>query len=285
MPLLSFVLNPRITRGSSTKPIFPSVRRAGLSLSVLCLSAALGVACGGTALDPDGNENPAGAAGANSVGGSGGSAGNGGSSGGSAGSGGGDSCDVSSPAVGAPAQVLTVVIKNESSQNLYLAPENQDCSGVFSKFELVNAEGSAIDLEPLYCTPNCSDAMEFGGGGCPAICAMPTVTVLYPGQSTTVQQTMVSYTERTLPAECRAGGFDDAVVCQEAYPVPAEYQTVRVEASSDVKCDFGPCNEITCIEDDCFIYGASRGGRTQTVSEDIDPTTNSANVVFKDEAP
>jgi hypothetical protein len=219
------------------------LRRGRLALAVSCVLGLPG--CGGTGIDtPDGvDANTSGngglAAAGQAAGGmvamGGTTAVGGGGSGASAGAGGAQQPLVScSNYMDASAWSLTIQIKNERKQPLYLGQDSATCEAQ-RLFQV--EDGSRTVLQSLDgCHSSCQELMQSGPVACPATCASPSTITLEPGQTIKIPWDGRYGVAQNLPQQCLSALAPSAASCVQAQHIEPDLFTFSARAGTSRSC-------------------------------------------------
>jgi hypothetical protein len=226
------------------------------------LLALLLTCCGSSTVET----NAAGGAAGNSAGSGSGPSGAGSSSGaaaygGSGGAGGGGAPTILGSTVGGATACssytddkgwsLTVHIKNQMSQTLYLGQEAMTCQAE-RLFQVQDGARTPL-LPPSPCVSSCQALMTTGSTACPLVCASPSTVTLAPGQSLDLPWDGRFGVNLTLPQQCLHDPQESRAACQRAQQVEAGFYTFLARAGTSRTCPSGVC---TCSPN------ASGGGCT-----------------------
>lgn len=246
-------------------------------------------ACGGKSLEEGGDEpgaggtssqgntgNVAGSDGGTGVGGKGqggsghagtsskGGTATGGSSSGGTGQGGagqggqgGNACEAFKDDAGA---YIRVEILNQTSETIYLGERVLDCYDP-PKFAVQDGAGRGLLLRED-CRQSCEVVGSGGPVGCPALCALPQVISLMPGESYRTSWDGLELLQKQLPKECVVAP-NGVAECSQAVRIQPGAFTFSSNAGSAIECAISsnPCQ--TCQPTGfggCAIQGAQVSG-------------------------
>jgi hypothetical protein len=225
------------------------LRRGRLALAVSCVLCL--PACGGTDIDaPGGAEaNTSGAGGLAAAGqGTGGTtatSGAGGAGGASVGGSGGQSAAAGaggaqqplascSSYMDASTWSLTIQIKNERTQPLYLGQDSATCDAQ-RLFQV--EDGARTLLEGLEgCHSSCQALMQTGPVACPTTCASPSTITLDPGQTIKIPWDGRYGVAQSLPQQCLSNLSQSATSCVQAQRIEASVFTFKARAGTSRSC-------------------------------------------------
>jgi hypothetical protein len=204
---------------------------SALAASALCL-----LGCSGEPTTPLASAGTAtgGNAGGAAVGG-GGSGGAAGQGGGAAGtqavsSGGNVACDTFADDTG---YQLTVHIKNERSETLYLGPDDKTCTTP-ALYEV--EDGARTKLPALAgCVTSCQAMMVGAAASCPTVCAEPSTVALEPGQTIDLPWDGRYGVPQNLPSQCMKDPAQGGS-CTQAQKIEAGVFTFVARAGTKRSC-------------------------------------------------
>lgn len=161
------------------------------------------------------------------------------------------------------APVLELVVRNERSTPVYLpAVQESLCAGLPFRVE---RDGAAVDVTSGLCGSSCERVQDEGATqpgststACPALCAVPPLSFLAPGQERSYRFDALEVVFREMPSACFSGAFA-SVTCFTRLPLaPAQYQ-VSLPGFSSYGCgpELTPCD---CAPD---ANGVCTAGVTQ----------------------
>ncbi|MBN2193613.1 MAG: hypothetical protein JW751_12420 [Polyangiaceae bacterium] len=170
---------------------------------------------------------------------------------------------------------IEVVIRNESSQTIYLGQPEVTCT-IAPLFEVTDASGALVPPVPD-CGNPCGEMMRGGAGGCPLLCLFPQTVTLEPHESTRVVWDGLYGVDVELPEQCTPAGETAPFACDRAEEIHPGTFTFKVEAGMSLECadEFVECDTCTpsesggCITNAALIAGAKLSADTTVM---LDPS-------------
>lgn len=133
-----------------------------------------------------------------------------------------------------PGWSLLIEIKNDSSQPLFLGPQETGCS-VAPLFQV--EDGSRTLLPGLgACPRSCQDVIDGSALECTLACPSPTTITLAPGQSVRLPWDGRFASPQTLPSACLRGASGGNTTCVNARRVEAGAYTFSAQAGTVRRC-------------------------------------------------
>ena len=246
--------------------------------SLLAGLLVLGFAVGCESKVEDGGSGGDGGSGA--TGASGGQGGDGGGTAGNGGTGGNTDCSAYQQLNNPPQEVVSVVLQNDSAKPVYIGSLEAGCSGI-TGYRAETPNGEPVKTELQLCEFSCID-LALGSCGCPADCAQPIVTMIYPGGSYATSWVKQIFAPEEMPAEC----YNDPG-CVQPSCMMGDLPNSPLVFLADGYPDLGDCNEAICDCDgglvgSCIVSGATIVSGTPAVAQtEWDATADTITLRFE----
>jgi hypothetical protein len=161
-------------------------------------------------------------------------------------------------------QSVTVTLHNDTLVPVYIGPRMQTC-GATPLYEVRDASNTVVS-ERGPCGNPCQGWLDGNPiGGCPAICLLPSVTKLAPGETIVSQWSGLSVLDTQLPKACNASqlaGQGDVNCSVDKRIEPGFYDFLST-AGSDFTCSGIPDGCGACVPaatGGCIVNGATVAG-------------------------